>query len=434
MSLTALLMAAVVSAAPGHTNDAPPLPRGLQKTLEGVVQAYYAGDSAAIWRALAPMLARWSESQVAALDRALAAREVPGVGELLVDVRMSFVQQNLAHVLPEPQIRERMLLLAALGDRMNAILEEQREHPLVAATSDPPDSLAELEWTLWDVHVLRNKLLTAARAAEYAQALAGGVTERIRERLSEEEQTLLATAGAPLPDVQSATEALDELDAELRLNRLDRGLAALEQPQLTEERFMAAWSTQHDAEVLAAFLKNQSEGRGLRRLTRAALTRPGLADEIAAKAERARQLAGDLAEKARHFFVGLHWWRRGRFGQGPELGGLAKSAAAAETPGGLVWLYMPSEPPLPDPARERADKKSEDVADESADQSEADASIDFSTPSDRMRIRQPTPPVERRHHYTWAWEDRRIIPTTGAGTIDQVLSESPTRVGLSRFW
>jgi hypothetical protein len=430
MSMTTILITAVLAAAPDQGTE-PALPRGMQKTFESLVRAYYAGDSGAVWKELSPMVARWSDTQVETLDRALAAQEVPGVGELLVELRMNLVQQNLANALPDPQIRERMLVLAALRDRTAAILEEHRTHPLVAGTSEAPESLVEYERLLWEIHVLRNKLLTAARATQYAQLLADGVTERIRERLKADELILLANAGEPLPDVQAAAATLDELDAEVRLKRLDHGLAALEQPQLSEERFMAAWSTQHDAEVVTAFLRNQAQGEGPRRLTRTALARPELIEEIAAKSERARQLAGDLAEKARNLFEGLHWWRRGRFGQGPELGGLAKSAAAAQTPDGLLWLYMPAEPPLPDPARDDTETPGETESDAPSPELTA---FEFNTPSDRVRVRRPTPPVERRHHYTWAWEDRRIIPTSSSDGGDHTLGLSPLRGQLSTFW
>lgn len=433
MSPASLLVAVVLSAAPPEAAPSQPLPRNLQITLERVVQAYYAGDSAGVWTALSPAVVRLSEVQIERLDQALAAQEVPGVGELLVGVRMNLVQQNLGHALPEPQMKERMLVLSALRDRVQAIVAEQTAHPLVSGEGDLPQSLVEFERTLWDVHVLRNKLLTASRATEYAQALAAGVTERQRVRLSEDEQSLLSDASAALPDIQSAAEVLDELDAELRLERLDRGLAALKEPELTEERFLAAWSTLQDAEVLTAFLKDQQAGTGPRRLRREKLRQPGLAEEIQAKAEQARQLSGDLARKARHFFEGLHWWRRGRFGRGPDLGGLAKSAAAVETPGGLVWLYMPAEPPLPDPERE-----SRDVAVESgtgsAGASGGNLPISFQGPSDRTRVQTPQPPVERRHHYTWAWEDRRIIPTSSGGSGDQTTNVSGIRAPLSTFW
>jgi hypothetical protein len=69
--------------------------------------------------------------------------------------------------------------------------------------------------------------------------------------------------------------------------------------------------------------------------------------EVLAQSEQANKLAGDLVTKSTQLFRGLHWWLRGRYGQGTEVGGLAKSKAALKDAQLLVWLNMPARPPVP---------------------------------------------------------------------------------------
>jgi hypothetical protein len=124
---------------------------------------------------------------------------------------------------------------------------------------------------------------------------------------------------------------------------------------------------------------------------RATLRRPNLAEEVDDQAKQADELAGDLATKTEHLFEGLDWWLRGRYGRGPEVWGLAKSGAALKNRSLLIALEMPSEPPVPTP------------------------------PADPRRA--PVPQFDRRHHYTWAWEDRRL---------QKDLSGSRMQTGASR--
>ncbi|MBW3541020.1 MAG: hypothetical protein KY476_12175 [Planctomycetes bacterium] len=397
MSLGTLLLSLVVAAAPRSAADkAAPLPRGLSKTAQVVVAAYRGGDVFRAWHELAPLVPKLSDEQIEALDGALAAEQVPSVGQLLVDARLALVQQDLSSALPEPQIKERLLTLRALAERIDGWLQESDRHPLLSGKEPSARSMIDFERQLWELHVLRNKLLSAARAAQYAGDLAGGVTERQKEQLTPAELELLSTAGKPASDVRRAAERLAELEAKTRFARLDYGLKVLEDPTLPAERFMAAYSTLHDAEVLQSFLKERS-GAGS-----APLSDEALANALSAKSAEARSLAGQLAPKAKSFFEGLHWWLRGRYGRGTDLGGLAKSEAALHTPGGLVWLYMPAQPPVP----EAVDEEQTEVL----------------------------PPFDRRHHYIWAWEDRRIIATSQGNQLTTQVGQQAVDHKLSSFW
>ncbi|MCA9206279.1 MAG: hypothetical protein KDA59_24670, partial [Planctomycetales bacterium] len=90
------------------------------------------------------------------------------------------------------------------------------------------------------------------------------------------------------------------------------------------------------------------------------------------------------------FRQGLQWWLRGRYGRGPDGYGLLKSELALISPAAQMGIYLPNETPTPtDPAN----------------------------PS-----KTAVPEVDRRHHYIWGMEYRRV---------QQVSSESMTATGKS---
>jgi hypothetical protein len=108
------------------------------------------------------------------------------------------------------------------------------------------------------------------------------------------------------------------------------------------------------------------------------LLQADIANRVAADAKRASGLAGDLAPKARLLFEGIYWWSRGRYGLGSDVEGLAKSPAAMRSPEAQFTLQMPAATPKP------------------------------TDPAGRISA-EPVPRFERRHHYLWAWEDRRLL-------------------------
>ena len=48
------------------------------------------------------------------------------------------------------------------------------------------------------------------------------------------------------------------------------------------------------------------------------------------KVRSARESAGDLTKQARLLYLGMHWWMRGRYGQGPEHARLPNATLARE--------------------------------------------------------------------------------------------------------
>ncbi len=370
-----------------------------EKQADTIAAAHYRGDSFHSLQVISPIIARMSDARLKQLNAELTKRNVPTVGQQLVEARMSLIRQGMAKQLPTPKFRERLLVMKSLADVVEQILIEFADHPLVAGSADAPEDMAEFERALWDLHVLDNQLLSGERTSSYGIQLSSNLSERMLSNIDAADREVVRRESAQqrLNQVQEADRELAELVAEMRLNRLDYGLQILAEPDLSTEKMMAAYSTALDAQFLLQFLKSR-EGES-EPFSRTSLQEPELVDQIQAKAKEAKELAGDLADKSRLLFEGLHWWLRGRYGSGPDVGGLAKSALTLKQPGALIWLFMPKERPEPtDPLDDRSD---------------------------------PVPKFARRHHYTWAWEDRRVQNKT---IFAKTRQEKTNSYKLSTFW
>jgi hypothetical protein len=169
--------------------------------------------------------------------------------------------------------------------------------------------------------------------------------------------------------------AVQEREMELRLRRLELARETLAKPQLTRERWFAAGAWGVDAFLLEEFLPKLKGEKALRETLRSV----DLAKRVERLASESSKLAGDLTARVSLFNVALHWWLRGRYGQGTEFYGLAKSAAAMRSPSGEFALTMPSAIPRP------------------------------TDPTDPSYFTSAgVPQYDRRHHYWWGWENRRV--------------------------
>ena len=374
MSVQVLWAASLLTAA--IAADAGVSPR-VSKIARSAAAAFHKGDSIRLWHDLAPAAEKLDDQHFASLQQELARRKLPGLGDLLVDIRMKLIQQNLAAALPAPGNRERLLLLEALEVRATKLLSETGQHPIITDPTQPAN-LGQYESLLWDVHVLHNRLLSAKRAALFAEQIAARFSPRQLKRIDESQRKLVLQLKALglSSRVAAAQSEMKELEFALRRERLVYGLTTLQKPELTKERFLAAYSTRLDAEILAAHFERLQQTADADGSNQPTLNSWNYQAEVLAQSEQANKLAGDLATKSTQLFHGLHWWLRGRYGKGTEVGGLAKSKAALKNAQLLVWINMPIRPQVPnDPT-------------------------DKSTPN--------VPRFERRHHYSWAWEDRKI--------------------------
>jgi len=172
-------------------------------------------------------------------------------------------------------------------------------------------------------------------------------------------------------EIAALHQDLNERGLELRLDRIEFAKRILEESKDLKQRFLAAYAMGVDGEILYQGFKNY---RGV--FQRERLRAPQLTETLRIDIDHyGKDLAGDLVKKSELLFAGLHWWRRGRYGRGPEGNGLLKSQEALRNPAAQIALFMPMFTP---------------------------------EPTDPMKPGRQSPDYDRRHHWTWAWEDRQF--------------------------
>jgi len=391
MSLHILVVIAyAASPATAHVDR---LPKNLEKAVGQVSVAYAQNQPLGVLKVLGPLCPRLKGKKLDTFNRALENLKIPPVSELLVEARLALLAVNRAKALPKSRLPETLLILGPLRERIKADLVRAAEPIEVAAEIDEPATLEDFETLLRSHRQQQHQVRTTELTATYAQDLADRVSARARTRLKPEARSLFAKFdGKAVHDASQLRQQLLEREIKLRLKRLAYGIAILENPTLTKERFLAAHSTGIDAKILQALLepdhartprkkvkkpqKQDEEEPTPARFVSHELNRPELPDEVSAQGKRAAELGGDLVYKASLFSEGLDWWLRGRFGRGPAVGGFVKSEAAAKQAEALFVLEMPVDfPELKEP---------------------------------RLSDGLPASHIDRRHHYIWGWEDRRL--------------------------
>ena len=403
----------------GHARGKPPadgLSPKLHEVIENVAAAYAAGDIEKVWNLLAKPTNGLNDNLAAKFDEALAAKRLPPARELLVQARLKLLMENRSSALPAPSLRERLLILGALHDHVQNALAQIAGHTLLKEDTPPPTNMDHFDKRFHDISEMQGKLWLAKSCAVYAGDLAARLPAAARKKLTDHEQeTVTQWEGDLLTKLQDKDLEVRELELETRLLRLKYGIEVLQQKQLTKEKFIAAATTRQDARTLTHELEPPASvpAKGAKAKAaagkapasppappvfhRAALKSPDLAKEVATLARHAQEAAGALADRAERFFAGLEFWLRGRYGWGPDVWGLAKSSAALQQPDLLHQVYMPANLLTPN---EKKDKSKPETAGRRIETRPAG-------PEEKVR-KMPTCP-DRRHHYTWAWEDRRLI-------------------------
>jgi len=368
MRIRGLLVLCFAVCADASTCSAETLSPQLTSLADQIQVAWHRQNSVLAWKLLQGPVRRFGSEQLARLDGALKDRELPASAAILADARLSIVQQNLRIRLPEPSFKERLLLIQGQQQRTDALLSEITSSLAELTEKEAPRTRHEFDGRFWTMHILRNRLLSAERFQRDAADLASRVKSLALSRLDESLRNRIhQLQKSPFADVQRLQSELAALELSIRHQRLDFSITALNRDKLDQEKFAAAFAVRLDADALSRLDLDRIEEEETRREITSSL----------ARAESALQADRMLADKATDFFVGLHWWQRGRFGIGTEVYGLAKSESALHSPDGLVWLNMPLQPQPPEASTGR-------------------------------QLEVPQGPFHRRHHLIWAWEDREV--------------------------
>lgn len=379
----------------------------VDKTAATVISAHRNDDPLAVYKALSPVIVRWKPDQLTDLDQQLKSAELPSAADLLGEIRLKLVQQGQAEYLPIPKGKERLLLLRYLHAKIEEFAAQTRTRGEEIRSSKQSRTQEEFGDQLWDLHVLRNDLLTASRIATYSSQLVQDKARNALGTLAEEDKNFIKSIGAgeAFQPLRQTEAQITEFEMQLRFERLKQGIITLRDPSLTKDRFLAAYGTAVDSELLIEYMTSRAEAR--RKAKQAGeplparhvvLDDPDILSDVERYQADAKRLSGDLAAKSRLLMEGLHFWLRGRYGSGSEMGGLLKSELAIRDPKNSMWLFMPRDIRV--------------------------------VPTDPVTTRSnSTPRVPRRFMQTWAWQDRQI-----QSTIQITSRELDDRVSIKQFW
>lgn len=377
--------------------------------LDRATLAYFQGHALSTLTALSSLVSRADDARLDLIEERLGERKMPALRSLLAEARLRILHQGRGTELPKATMGEALLVLPELEDRVDKVIAAFLIEPAMDDTVQAPETVEEFEPLLWGVHVLTNQLASAESLARHMTSITKRLPKARASLSPDQHDVVQRDYRAQVENVRRLQQDVLEREMELRLERLALAKKALAKPELDKERFLAAFTSQLDGVVLRDFLKSAQKSK--RPIQRATLRKEGLIQQVATDTKEANELAGDLVEKSQLLFQGLHWWYRGRYGVGPEVFGLAKSAEALRVPEAQFALYMPQSPPTP------------------------------TDPNQLGAHQQPAPMYDRRHHYWWAWEDRRVIRSQSttrksfsSDTSDDDGTEKSWEITTSRFW
>ena len=368
--------------------------RDQKMAVESVLLPYRAGHWDTVVQNVRKLLTRRELEEVEAVSRYLENGSRMSLAEILNHSRLQLGRSGVTNV-PRPNGLESLLISRQLVSLIEQTLRDCRSTTLMGEPlEDPKDFLAYRD-LIWERHVQSNELQNAMQLAKQGIALrrlAGNARptnkdESLREELHEYDFLQHVST------IEALEREMAQRALEARVNRVNYALRVLEDAAAgTKDRLFAAYVIGVDSESLVREIRKE-QGK----FERPVLQDSALVRDLELKLKRGTGLGGDLIEKSRLLFAGLHWWRRGRYGMGTDAFGLLKSKSAMRDARLRLALMMPKTTPIPtDP-------------------------LIFSA--------NPVPDYQRRHLFFWAYEDR-VFGKSAGGTSSRVAGQVTT-VGKS---
>lgn len=386
--------------------NAPPVlnPQVMKTMRTQLVPAFFRGDRNALLETLAALLPRLNEAERKEFNLHLTTFQVPPVEQILMETRLGMVVQRASKGVKPPARGELLILIPELQKRIQETIAAARSHPGLQEALPRQRDFVDYERLFWKIHVLEQQLENARRLADFGNAQASRA-KRFARRGKADERRLLRTSFAQADrQLDSLQKDLRERKLELRVQRLELAHQMLKASEDLRERLDAAFVSSQDGRLLSAFFATRKKSRertgSLPELRRERLRDPELPETVKRLTSESAEAAGDLVEKGNLLYVGIHWWLRGRYGRGTEGGGLLKSRQALQTPNGLFPLFMPAEIYAPDKEQ--------------------------TTPTQ--------PQIDRRHHYVWAFEPRRIVREEFSDNYRTKNKTATSKTTLSYFY
>lgn len=373
----------------------PALSKSMTTYLEQNIAPYVQrGDSLAIVSQLSPLVARMKPADFRAVDKQFREWNLPSAESVLLDARLTLLQQGLADQLPRMGAREALATAREINRRIQALIADIGKNALLQDPLPAIKTLSEFERGFWDLHVFENELRSMSLLANYGDQISKKYARRKKESREESEEAgEIEIEPADALDVdflechrrlEKIYDDLQQRKIELRVNRCEFAYNLLKSGGSFIDRLQAAYWLDLDGELITSFFSQPTHPI---RVTRAKLQDPNLANQIRTKVEFVRREYGDTVTRGQWLFVGLHFWLRGRYGAGTDGYGLLKPVSAIDSDQAAFGLFMPVDPPIPsDPLALNSDN------------------------SYQPPIQIPT--VDRRHHYIWMYEYRQFFTQT----------------------
>ena len=358
-----------------HGQESKPLSKKIiRQVVEVIVPAIKSGNEIAFLNASMDLIESSSPENLAAIDELCHEQGVETLQKYFADLVLKKTSEgidpnsalsdlNMSKVIFDGVLRQMEEFEKSLADHV--VMEE----PLVV-----PSDFQESEELFGEIHVLHNEFDSLAKKVQLGFAILNQHEKKLRR---EKQGQLLAENLATLQDrLTDKYNDITERAADLRLQRFNSAHAALSNPASKnnfELMLTSTMSLEDDGSVLVDFLKGKGDDND-KPLSRDSLKAEGLLNQVETMLASGRKSAGDVVVKANLFRNGLHYWLRGRYGVGAEVGGLVKAAGATTSVGAMEILYMPK---------------------------------DIKKPISMFHSEEEsTPGYDRRHYYTWAAEYR----------------------------
>ncbi|MEM8734493.1 MAG: hypothetical protein AAGG44_09745, partial [Planctomycetota bacterium] len=323
-------------------------------------------------------IARLSTNRIEQLDQILAEANLPPTTELLLQSRLALLLQPGSASVIRPTAEETLVLSPRIESMCQAALTDARDCGRRLSALSWQAGFREYEESQESQRIQCQRVQTAIQLAAFANTL---------PRRSKKVKEAIASGVLSKIDFEQVTSeltsALNELyqaEVDLRVNRCAKVSHVLVDSSAPKDKLLATVALISDAVFFHDYLPKDLLPEKIKRSTNGRLDRSRALLVDRSVLETLPRAFENVDERdlwlAFHFDAGLRWWLRGRFGSGPLGGGLLKDPRAKGSKSVLIQLDMPISFP--------------DLAQGPADQ---DSLSSF---------------CERRHHYQWQWENRRI--------------------------
>lgn len=392
----------IVPKAPDKKSDDPAdgIPRAARAQLENkILPALVAGNDGEFLDAMMRLVSKQPSGVIEKVEKSSSASGFGSLREQFSETLIRSVSRGLQ--IQTKSLRPALVQYATAGimEMIEAELEELENHDLMKDPLVLPGDWMKTEKLFWDAHVWRNRFINMDRLLTFAKTVQKPLLDRALKAdddgLIDKYRKLFVIEQR----IRSIYRALNEREAEFRLQGLAKAEAILRLDQDIENRLNAGFALELHGGELDLFFRNQSPGS----FERERLNDESILKECEQLLVSGRNYGKEIIPKAMLLRTGAHWWLRGRYGRSTQAYGLLKPVESMRSKEAMFGLFMPKERP------------------------QAIGYIDSESGYE-------SPGFDRRHFYTWAIERRDVIRSLTTD-VDQSRSKEKIRdIGATTFW